>query len=135
MDMRQTISGIRTNVARAIVRARIPIWLVGGAYAGSILTGIVMVHAGNTFALNTRDQIVNRAAQQDRAMQAADQGYALSAALWDFAGNLALGAVPKTQRIAIGEIRMLQRNSGAFRIVDALVDRKRGALAGLRHFA
>ena len=55
-----------------------------------------MVHAGNLFALTYRDQLVNRALQQDSVMLAARQGNALQAALWDFAGNLALGAVPKT---------------------------------------
>ncbi len=55
-----------------------------------------MVHAGNSFALTYRDQLVNRAVQQDSATLAARQGDNLQAALWDFAGNLVVGAAPKT---------------------------------------
>ncbi len=55
-----------------------------------------MVHAGNLFALTYRDQLVNQALQQDSVMATARQGDNLRAALGDFAGNLALGAAPKT---------------------------------------
>jgi len=57
---------------------------------------MVMVHAGNTFALTYRAQLVSQAAQQNPAALAASQGDNLRAALWDFAGNLVAGAVPKT---------------------------------------
>jgi hypothetical protein len=57
---------------------------------------MVMVHAGNTFALTYRDQLVNRAVQQNPASLAARQGDRLQAALWDFYGNLVIGAVPQT---------------------------------------
>ncbi len=55
-----------------------------------------MVHAGNTFALTNRDQLVNQAVQQDSATLAAIRGDDFEAALRDFAGNLVVGAVPKT---------------------------------------
>ncbi len=84
------------SVVRAIGRARFAILAVAGAYGLAILVGIVMVHAGNAFALNYRDQLVGRAVQQDPAAQAAGRGDALQAALRDFGGNLVLGAVPKT---------------------------------------
>jgi len=55
-----------------------------------------MVHAGNTFALTYRDQLVNQATHQGPVSLAVTQGDNLRAALWDFAGNLVVGAVPKT---------------------------------------
>jgi uncharacterized membrane protein SpoIIM required for sporulation len=55
-----------------------------------------MVHAGNKFALNYRDQLVNQSRQSNPASVAYLQGRNLEAALWDFAGNLVLGAFPKT---------------------------------------
>ena len=55
-----------------------------------------MVHAGNKFALDYRDQVVNRSLQSNPASLAYGQGRNIQAAFWDFAGNLVLGAVPKT---------------------------------------
>ena len=84
------------NVERAIKRARYSIITVVATYCGSILIGIVMVHAGNAFALNYRDQLVNQVAHQNPAALSANQGNNLQAALLDFAGNLVLGAMPKS---------------------------------------
>lgn len=83
------------NVRRAIKRARDPILTVAGTYVISVLVGAIMVHAGNTFALTYRDRLVG-AAQQDSIGQAVRRGDNLRAALSDFAGNLILGAMPKT---------------------------------------
>jgi hypothetical protein len=55
-----------------------------------------MAHGGNRFALAYRDRLVRQAAEQNPVMQAARQGQPLRAALGDFAGNLFLGAMPKT---------------------------------------
>jgi hypothetical protein len=55
-----------------------------------------MVHAGNTSALTYSDRLVHQTAQQDPAARAAAQGHDFAAVLWDCAGNLVLGAVPKT---------------------------------------
>lgn len=55
-----------------------------------------MVQAGNTFALTYRDHLVNQAAHQGPVALAVTQGDNLRAAWWDFAGNLVVGAVPKT---------------------------------------
>ncbi len=84
------------SIIRAIGRARHSIITIAGTYGVSILVGIVMVHAGNSSALAYRDQLVGQAVQQDSVLRAARQGDDLRAALLDFAGNLALGAVPKT---------------------------------------
>src|SRR6187549_3977058 len=90
-----SISVLINSVARAVVRARSSILTIAGAYVISILIGMVMVHAGNTLALNYRDQLVRKAVQQSPAL-AASRGNNLQAALWDFSGNLVIGALPQT---------------------------------------
>jgi len=84
------------SIVRAIRRAKWSILTIAAVYVISIIAGIVMVQAGNGFALNSRDKIVNQANQQDSARQAANSGNNLKAALADFTGNLVIGAVPKT---------------------------------------
>jgi hypothetical protein len=96
MRKRLALTTWSLNVRRAIERARYPIITVVATYCGSILIGIVMVHAGNAFALNYRDRLVDQAARHNPAALSAKQGKHLQAALLDFAGNLFLGAVPKT---------------------------------------
>jgi len=91
----QFIAHAMPAIVRALSRARLPILSVAGAYAVSILVGGVMVHGGNRFALDYRDQLVGVAAQHDPAAIASDQGNDLRAALVDFAGNLVAGSVPK----------------------------------------
>ncbi len=91
-----TLSVFGPNVLRAVRRARWPILTVAGAYALSVLVGIIMVHAGSAFALSYRDRLVSTAHQQDPAAQAASRGSSLEAALRDFASNLVVGAIPKT---------------------------------------
>ncbi len=54
-----------------------------------------MVHTGNAFSLNTRDQIVGQAQTSD-TLVARDSGQNLKAAFLDFGGNLLIGAVPTT---------------------------------------
>jgi hypothetical protein len=86
--------GLIQLVARAFSRARVPILTVGLTYAVSVAVGIGMVHAGNSFALNTRDQIVS-GAQSGPTLTALDQNNRLVAGVLDFGGNL-LGAVSST---------------------------------------
>jgi hypothetical protein len=81
---------------RAVLRARRSILTIAYTYALFIIAGIVMVHAGNKFALDYRDQLVNDAVQRNPIAIAANQGYSIRAAFLDFAGNLTLGALPKT---------------------------------------
>jgi hypothetical protein len=96
MNILHSLYGFIPTVFRAMSRACYVIATVGITYALAILVGIVMVHTGNPFALDYRDRLVHQAAQQDPAAQAASRGSHLSAAFWDFSGNLFLGAVPKT---------------------------------------
>ena len=72
---------------RALTRARVPILTVALTYVVSLVIGIVMVHAGNVFALTYRDQIVSNA-QSSPILVALDQNDRLRAALLDFASNL-----------------------------------------------
>jgi hypothetical protein len=96
MDSRRSLSIFIGKLVRAIGRARAATLTVAATYGASILIGIVMVHAGNTFALSYHDQLVQQVARQDPAARAAAQGDNLSAALWDCGANLLVGAVPKT---------------------------------------
>ncbi len=87
---------IAVVMARAIFRARHAIATVAVTYAISVLVGGVMAHSGNSFALSYRDRLVNAAAQVEPISRAALRGDRLRAALLDFAGNLVLGAMPKS---------------------------------------
>ncbi len=82
------------GIFRACYRARVAILCVGLAYLGSVIAGIVMVHAGNAFAISYRDQLVSQA-QSSPALTALGENSRLPAALLDFAGNL-LGAIGTT---------------------------------------
>lgn len=84
------------SISRAVYRARYPILFTAIVYFISVSTGIVMVHAGNKFALDYGDRLVNRSLQSNPASVAYLQGRNFEAALWDFGGNLVLGAFPKT---------------------------------------
>ena len=84
------------TVIRAIGRARLSILTIALTYVAFIVLGMLLTHTGNSYALKARDQLVNRATQQDPASIAYNQGNRLQAALFDFGGNLILGAIPKT---------------------------------------
>jgi Stage II sporulation protein M len=92
----QFMKRVIPNIVQPIARARLPILTIAAAYWISILVGMIMVHSGNSFALNYRDKLVENAARQNLAAIANNQGYTLKAALFDFAGNLFLGSVPKS---------------------------------------
>ncbi len=92
----QVIKRAIPKIVQPISRARIPILSVGGVYLISILLGIMMVHSGNPFALQARDNVVSNATQHSPITIAYNQGNILGAALLDFAGNLLVGSVPKS---------------------------------------
>ena len=91
-----SISSFTHTVIRAIVRARLSILTIALTYVVFIALGIILTHTGNSYALKARDQLVNKALQEDPASIAYIQGNALQAAIIDFGSNLMLGAVPKT---------------------------------------
>ncbi|RPI86425.1 MAG: hypothetical protein EHM41_08565 [Chloroflexi bacterium] len=97
--MRGIASPLRNTVAaisRAVNRARYPILFTAIFYFLFVFIGIIMVHTGNRFALDYRDRLVNQSLQSNPASIAYSQGNNFQAALWDFVGNLVLGAFPKT---------------------------------------
>lgn len=75
------------SVITALRRARIPILIIALTYAVSLFIGMVMVHAGNTFALAIRDNLVAQA-QSSPIIVALYQNDRLHAAALDFGGNL-----------------------------------------------
>jgi hypothetical protein len=75
------------SIVRALSRARVPILTIALTYAVSVVIGIVMVNAGNAFALQYRDQLVS-GAQSSPSLTALDQNNRLLAGLLDFGGNL-----------------------------------------------
>lgn len=84
------------RIPQAIRRARLPILWMAITYALGVATGALMVHTQTHFALSYRDRLVGRAQKTDPAAVASNRGLPLRAAFFDFAGNLAQGAVPST---------------------------------------
>ncbi len=83
-------------VRRALVRARVPILTLAVTYAMSVMAGISLVHSGHRASLAYRDRIVSQAHERDPAARAMREGHRVRAALWDFAGNLGIGATSHT---------------------------------------
>lgn len=65
-------------------------------YCISCLTGIIMVHSGDSFALSYGDKIVGDANTNDNASINYNKGNRFKAALIDFRGNLFIGSIPQT---------------------------------------
>ncbi|MGD0173187.1 MAG: hypothetical protein ABSC61_01940 [Anaerolineales bacterium] len=86
-DENYKTGGLMQTAVRAFCRARIPILTVALTYAVSVAVGMIMVHAGNSFALNTRDQIV-AGAQSGPILTALNLNNRLLAGLLDYVGNL-----------------------------------------------
>jgi len=85
-----------SKVSDAVKRCKVFVLTVFIAYCLSCLTGIIMSHNGNQFAVSSRDNIVGKAMKSDKASLNYQEGKNFSAALNDFMGNLFLGAVPQT---------------------------------------
>jgi hypothetical protein len=80
----------------ALGRFRLAIASVALTYVLTVIAGAVMVHAGNAFALEARDGIVDRAHTTDPASRALREGRPFEAGILDFAQNVLLGAIPTT---------------------------------------
>ena len=80
------------GVGAAVRRARNPLAWVALAYAVGVSAGVIAVHAGSPFALRERDRIVGHAVVHDAPSLALARGERVSAALFDFVGNLGRGA-------------------------------------------
>ena len=86
--------GIVALVTRALHRARIAILTIALTYLVSVSAGMVMVHAGNEWAIIYRDRVVS-GAQSSPTIIALKQNNRLRAAILDFGGNL-YGAIADT---------------------------------------
>ena len=86
--------GVFALVTRALHRARIAILTVAITYLVSVSVGMIMVHAGNEWAIARRDHIV-AGAQSSPSIIALDRNNRLRAAVLDFGGNL-YGAIADT---------------------------------------
>jgi len=80
----------------AVKRCKLYVLTIFLTYCISCFIGIIMVHNGNALALSYRDKIVGQAIKTDKAAINYQKGNNFSAALFDFGGNLFLGAVPQT---------------------------------------
>jgi hypothetical protein len=88
------------SVIQALRRARLPILIVALTYAVSVLTGMVMVHTGNAFAVAFRDNEVAQA-KASPTLVALDQNDRLRAAALDFGGNLSAAAANTLGGLAV----------------------------------
>ncbi len=75
----------------SIHRCKIYIISVFIVYSFSCLIGIIMVQTDSNFALAQRDKIVGTAIREDKASVNYQEGNKLTAALYDFTGNLFFG--------------------------------------------
>jgi hypothetical protein len=90
------ISGeLLLSILRALFRARVAIFSIGLVYLASVIAGVIMVHAGNQFALDTADNIVAQARSNDPSSLALQHGDRLDAALADFSSMRFLTGDPK----------------------------------------
>ena len=96
MAIQSSVRNSVASISRAVNRARYPILFTAIVYFLFVFIGMIMVHTGNQFALDYRDRLVNQSLQSNPASVAYVKGNNFQAALWDFAGNLVLGAFPKT---------------------------------------
>lgn len=64
-------------------------------YCTSCLTGIIMVHSGNLFALSYSEKIIKKANSNDQASISYNQGNRFKAAVIDFTENLFIGSIPQ----------------------------------------
>lgn len=84
------------RIIEALLRCRVLSLSIFLTYILSSCAGILMAHAGNTFALAQRDRIVHQAVTSDRASIAHRSGNQAAAIVADFTGNLFYAAVPQT---------------------------------------
>jgi hypothetical protein len=84
------------SIIAAIIRCRKWILVIFLVYCFSALTGLLMVHNGNSFALSYRDNIIRKAEKSDQASINYAQNNRFRAAMIDFGGNLVFGAFTQT---------------------------------------
>jgi uncharacterized membrane protein SpoIIM required for sporulation len=83
-------------ICRALKRIKVYFLSIFIIYIISVFAGIMMSHYGNHFALTYRDKIVGQSLKTNEASENYQKGNGFTAALYDFKGNLLLGAIPQT---------------------------------------
>jgi hypothetical protein len=79
------------RIRRALAHARLGIITVAMAYALGLLSGGLLVHVGNRFALGYRDRLVGEAQKNSPILAQSQNGHPLAAASLDAGGNAAAG--------------------------------------------
>ncbi|MGA7721452.1 MAG: stage II sporulation protein M [Ignavibacteriaceae bacterium] len=90
------MNSLFTLILSSLRRCKVCIISIFITYCFSCTIGFLMVQSGNDFALSQRDRIVGTAVHHEKAAINYLSGNKLTAALYDFTGNLFLGAVPQT---------------------------------------
>lgn len=82
------VTRVTRRIALALRRARFGILAVATTHAVGLAAGLLMVHAGNQFALNYRDKLISNVRKSSPILKQLDEGQPLAAAALDGAGNL-----------------------------------------------
>jgi hypothetical protein len=90
------MANLSKHVLLAIGHCKKWILTIFSIYCLTSLTGIIMVHSGNEFALSYRDKVVGNATANDNASINYNRGNRFKAAVIDFCGNLFISAIPQT---------------------------------------
>jgi hypothetical protein len=86
-------TGAVARIQGALRRSRFGIWTIALTYCVSVAAGMAMVHLGNRFALEFRDNLVGKAYRESVILRQWKSGRRLSAAGMDAAGNSLAGLV------------------------------------------
>ena len=84
-------SGLSERIERALRHARFGIWTIALTYGLSVFAGLAMVHSGNRFALDFRDNLVGKAQRESVILRQFQRGNSVAAAGMDAAGNAVAG--------------------------------------------
>jgi hypothetical protein len=87
---------VREKLFAAFLHCRKAMLSILATYVIGACVGGLMVHTGNSLALDRRDQVVSNALATDPATLQLQKGNRGTAALLDFAENVLMGAVPQT---------------------------------------
>ncbi|MGD0577416.1 MAG: hypothetical protein ABSC08_00655 [Bryobacteraceae bacterium] len=80
-------SGSIERIRRELRQARFGIWTIALAYVLGVSAGLLMVHAGNRFALGFRDNLVGKAQRESPILRQFQHGHSVAAADLDATGN------------------------------------------------
>jgi hypothetical protein len=82
---------VERRILQALRHARLGIWTTALVYVLSVLTGLFLVHSGNRYSLNYRDQLIGKADRESVILKQLQHGHSLTAAALDGTANAAAG--------------------------------------------